>query len=141
MQHPPFPPLPCFPCPHQSACCAYGTTLSEDEARAIGAEHGKEKIYRTRWGEWRTRVTRGRCVFLSNNTCSIYNERYYPAVCRGFPWVDAESGGPYEFDRTICPEFKRKPELVRINAYEKGGGGTASTVNSERSTGPAASKR
>src|ERR1043166_4749579 len=91
--------------------------------------------------EWRRRGARGGRVFLSNKTCPIFTERHLPPARRGCPWVDAESGGPYEFDRTICPEFKRKPELVRINAYEKGGGGTASTVNSERSTGPAASKR
>ena len=30
-----FPSLPCFPCPHQSACCAYGVTLSDDEALAL----------------------------------------------------------------------------------------------------------
>jgi hypothetical protein len=35
-------------------------------------------------------------------------------VCRGFPWIDAETGGPYEYDRTICPEFVLKPELVQM---------------------------
>jgi hypothetical protein len=125
MQHSPFPPLPCFPCPHGSACCAYGTTLSDDEAAAILAEHGESRIYRTRWGDWRTRVVGGRCAFLVNNSCSIYDQPYYPAVCRGFPWVDAETGGPYEFDRTICPEFIRQPELVQINPFDGGQGETA----------------
>lgn len=115
MQHSPFPALPCYPCPHQSACCAYGTTLTDEEARALIAEYGAGTAYRTRWGEWRTRVSKGRCVLLFNNTCSIYNKPYYPAVCRGFPFVDAESGGPYEFDREICPEFGLRPELLQIN--------------------------
>ena len=88
MQH--LPTLPCYPCPHQSACCAYGTTLSPQEARAIRAEHGADRVYRTRWGEWRTRIVKGRCSLLSNNACTIYNKPYYPAVCRGFPWFDAE---------------------------------------------------
>lgn len=44
-------------------------------------------------------------MFLKDNACSIYDRDHYPAVCRGFPWTDAETGGPYEFDRTICPEF------------------------------------
>jgi hypothetical protein len=35
-------------------------------------------------------------------------------VCRGFPWTDAETGGPYEYDRTICPEFVTRPELVQL---------------------------
>ena len=121
MQHSPFPPLPCYPCPHHSACCAYGTTLSDEEAEAIRRRHGAHLIYRTRFGEWRTRVRKGRCVFLTDNVCTIYNQPYYPAVCRGFPWLDAETGGPYEFDREICPEFIRRPELHQIEGVPRKG--------------------
>ena len=110
-----LPALPCYPCPHQSACCAFGVTLSEDEAAAITAAHGSTTVYRTRWGEWRTRVRGRRCVFLRDNVCTIHAESYYPAVCRGFPWTDAETGGPYEYDRIICPEFILRPELVHIH--------------------------
>jgi hypothetical protein len=117
MQHSPFPPLPCYPCPHGSACCAYGTTLTEAEARAIRAEHGADLVYRTRWGEWRTRVVKGRCGFLADNVCTLYDKPYYPAVCRGFPWVDAETGGPYEYDRSICPEFTLRTELMQIHPF------------------------
>jgi len=113
--HEPLPILPCYPCPHQSACCAFGTTLSDQEAAAISAVHGADKVYQTREGEWRTRVRNRRCVLLVNNTCSVYDRPYFPAVCRGFPFVDAETGGPYEFDRTICPEFERRPELRLVN--------------------------
>ena len=113
----PLPALPCYPCPHLSACCAYGATLSDAEAQAIGAIHGDGKAYRTRWGEWRTRVVKGRCVFLRNNACTIYDRPYYPAVCRGFPFVDAETGGPYEYEREICPEFELRPELLQINPF------------------------
>ncbi len=112
---PELPALPCYPCPHLSACCAYGVTLSEAEAAEITREHGAGMVYRTRWGEWRTRVRGGRCVFLRDNVCTIHSRPYYPAVCRGFPWIDAETGGPYEFDRTICPEFVLRPELVHIH--------------------------
>jgi hypothetical protein len=110
-----FPALPCYPCPHASACCAYGVTLSDDEARDITVRFGADKIYRTRWGEWRTRIKAKRCVFLVDNGCSIYREAFYPAVCRGFPWTDAETGGPYEFDRTICPEFVKHPRLLQLS--------------------------
>lgn len=109
-----FPKLPCWPCPHQSACCSYGSTLSEEEAALVAKHHGPELIYRTRWGEWRTRVKKGRCVFLDGNGCRIHAKPYYPAVCRGFPWTDAETGGPYEYDQSICPEFTRQPELVQL---------------------------
>jgi hypothetical protein len=42
--------LPCFPCPHASACCRFGTTVTDEEARAIEAAHGTGKVYRTRGG-------------------------------------------------------------------------------------------
>jgi len=139
MQHLPFPPLPCYPCPHGSACCAFGTTLSADEARAIRARHGGKHIYKTRWGEWRTRVVNGRCGFLVNNACTLYNLPYYPAVCRGFPWLDADSGGPYQFERSICPEFVVRPELVQINPFRPR---TASPVSPSTPSGsPQRSRR
>lgn len=110
-----YPALPCYPCPHQSACCGWGTTVSDEEAEAITRHHGEGYVYLTRWGEWRTRVRQRRCIFLRDNACSIHAEPYYPAVCRGFPWTDAETGGPYEFDRTICPEILARPELVQLD--------------------------
>lgn len=109
------PTLPCFPCPHNASCCAYGSTTSPDEAAAIERDCGPGKVYRTRWGEWRTRVVKGRCVLYKNGGCSIHDRPYYPAVCRGFPWTDAETGGPYPYDRTICGEFIARPELLTIN--------------------------
>jgi len=109
-----LPLLPCFPCPHASACCAWGVTLSDAEAQALGEKYGHDKMYRSRWGEWRTRVRMGRCIFLVDNTCSIHADPHYPAVCRGFPFVDAGTGGPYRFDQTICPEFEQRPELREV---------------------------
>lgn len=116
---PEFPSLPCFPCPHGSACCAYGVTVTAEEAAALQARHGEDTVYRTRWGEWRTRVRKGRCIFLVDNACSVHDDPHFPAVCRGFPWIDAETGGPYEFDRTICPEFEIRPELVAIGKVRR----------------------
>jgi hypothetical protein len=124
-----FPVLPCYPCPHTSACCAFGTTLAEGEAAAIRAQFGEERIYETRWGEWRTRVRGGRCAFLVENACELHAEPFYPLVCRGFPWTDSETGGPYEFDRTICPEFAQRPELIAIHPYRGRRGGWKGQVN------------
>lgn len=109
------PPLPCFPCPHSSSCCAYGTTLSDSEAELIEANHGAGMVYRTRWGEWRTRVRNKRCVFHSGGGCAIHDKPYYPTLCRGFPWTDAETGEPYEYDVTICGEFAVRSELIQIH--------------------------
>jgi hypothetical protein len=58
-------------------------------------------------------------VFVVNNTCAIHAKPYYPAVCRGFPWIDAETGGPYEYDQTICPEFVARPELILIGRPDR----------------------
>ncbi|MBM4187767.1 MAG: hypothetical protein FJ206_10715 [Gemmatimonadetes bacterium] len=88
--------------------------MSEDEAAAIERDFGAGKVYRTRWGEIRTRVRGGRCVFFVDGGCAVHDRTYYPSVCRGFPWVDAETGGPYQYDRTICPEFLSRPELLEV---------------------------
>jgi hypothetical protein len=109
-----YPSLPCYPCPHNSSCCAYGSTVSEEEAAAIEANHGPGLVYRTRWGEWRTRVKNKRCALHRDGGCMIHDRSYYPAVCRSFPWVDAYTGDRYEYDITICGEFGVQPELVAI---------------------------
>ena len=108
-----FPPLPCYPCPHQASCCAYGTTVSDEEAAAIEAERGPGLVYRTRWGEWRTRVRNRRCVLFQHGGCTIYDKPYYPTQCRGFPWTDGD-GERYVYDVTICGEFQQRLELVQI---------------------------
>ena len=108
----PLPTLPCYPCPHEASCCAYGTTLSEEEARAIETHVGPGMVHRTRWGEWRTRVRKKRCA-LFRNGCSIHDQPFYPAQCRGFPWTDAD-GARYEYDVGICGEFIAQPSLIAI---------------------------
>jgi Fe-S-cluster containining protein len=119
-----YPPLPCYPCPHASSCCAYGTTLTQIEAHDLAARYGEERVYQTRWGEWRTRVRQKRCVFLVNNACSIHADPSYPAVCRHFPWTQAETGGPYEFDRSICGEIAARPELEELGRPARRSGPT-----------------
>lgn len=100
------PHLPCYPCPHQSSCCAYGASLSEQEADAIAKRRGREGIYLTRWGEWRTRVRRKRCYFLNDNACTLYASDIYPSTCRGFPWTLADQVTPYPYPKDICGEIR-----------------------------------
>ena len=109
-----LPSLPCYPCPYNASCCAYGTTVSDDEAAAITANHGPGLVYQTRWGEWRTRVQNKRCVMYRDGGCIIHDQPYYPAMCRGFPWIDAETGERYVYDVMICGEFEARPELVEL---------------------------
>jgi hypothetical protein len=117
-----LPSLPCFPCPYDASCCAYGTSVSAGEAAAIEADLGPGMVYKTRWGEWRTRVRKKRCVLFRDGGCTIHDRPYYPAVCRGFPWTDAETGGRYEYDVTICGAFEARGELIEIQRAIPAGG-------------------
>ena len=109
-----YPSLPCTACPYDASCCAYGTTVDAKEARAIQKHHGKDTVYRTHWGEWRTRVRNGRCVLYQAGKCVVHDKPYYPTTCEGFPWTDGETGAPYEFDLTICGMFEDHPELIEL---------------------------
>jgi hypothetical protein len=111
--HMPLPSLPCYPCPYNASCCAYGVSLSDAEAAAIQAEKGPGLVYKTRWGEWRTRIKNKRCALFRDGGCTIHDRPYYPTVCRGFPWTDSD-GDRYEYDISICGEFEARPELVTI---------------------------
>lgn len=99
--------LPCYPCPHKGACCSYGASLTPEEAVAVRAAHGEGALVETGDVEdpVRTRVVAGKCYFLVEGLCRIHGEAYYPKTCAGFPWTD-ETGAPYIYDQTICPEFK-----------------------------------
>ena len=109
-----LPSLPCHPCPHAASCCAFGTLLSEEEAASIEANHGSGLVYKTRWGEWRTRVRNKRCALYHDGGCTIHDQPYYPAMCRGFPCIDGETGGRYEYEVRICGALEASPELVAI---------------------------
>jgi hypothetical protein len=78
------------------------------------ANHGASLVYKTHWGEWRTRVREKRCVLFRDGGCTIHDKSYYPAMCRGFPWTDPDTGGRYEYDVTICGAFAEQPELIAI---------------------------
>ncbi len=111
--------LRCYPCPHNASCCAYGTQLTETEASTIAREHGSDVVYRTRWGEWRTRVRDKRCVLYRNGGCAIHAASYYPAMCAGFPFNDPTTGGAYEYDTDICGTLEEQPELITLLRAER----------------------
>jgi Fe-S-cluster containining protein len=98
--------LPCFPCPHKSACCRWGTYLSQDEATALMDVWGPDYVYfHEDDGEWRTQVKDGRCMFMADGGCSIHKHKHYPRVCRIFPRRDGRDESlPEAHDAAICPE-------------------------------------
>lgn len=100
--------LPCWPCPHSSTCCRFGTSVTPAEHAAMVQAHGPE-VVRAVPGDLRTAVGPRGCVFLGENGCLIHDETYYPATCRAFPWADRD-GGPYQGDLSICPELVGDPQ-------------------------------
>lgn len=111
--------LPCYPCPHESACCSYGATVSPREVKLIQKNHGKDKVYLTRWGEWRTRIRNKRCVFLANNACTLHARPEYPAVCKGFPYFMADGKTDYPYDQDICPDLIPDLKLLKKHTVKK----------------------
>ena len=96
--------LPCYPCPHKSVCCSWGTDLTFEEAIIIKSIFGSKAVTKEN-GEYRTSIVDGKCFFLDDNKCSIHNEQYYPYVCKGFPKTDGILGGEYKYQIDICPEI------------------------------------
>lgn len=99
-------PLPCFPCPHNSVCCRWGTYLSDKEATDLLAEFGESFVYwNTDDKEWRTQVKNGRCAFWDGG-CKLHAHNSYPKVCRIYPWSDGRDAElPVAHDASMCPSF------------------------------------
>lgn len=101
--------LPCYPCPHGSACCRYGAELDSDESLALRVQFGDEAVINDpdRPGEYRTSVVAGGCFFLAANSCRLHDTDHFPAICEGFPHRLGRSAEPYPYDRSICPELSQ----------------------------------
>jgi hypothetical protein len=98
--------LPCHPCPHRSACCRWGTWLSDEEGVALNKLYGNMVFLDEDTKVWRTQVKDGRCVFY-NGGCSIHHLDVYPESCRDFPWKDSRNPlAPRAFDAITCPEIE-----------------------------------
>ncbi len=117
-----LPDLPCFPCPHRSACCFWGASITDDERAQIEARFGAAFVA---WSEeesgYRTAMKDGRCVFLADNRCTVHGEEFYPSMCRNFPTRNLSGDGPYEHDVSICPELAPlvDPDTKRLRLVEE----------------------
>jgi Fe-S-cluster containining protein len=77
-----------------------------DEVDVIRELYGDDAlVWDAEDSEFRTSIVDGKCFFLRDNACTIHDKPYYPRICRGFPWIDGETGGEYPYDRTICGEL------------------------------------
>jgi Fe-S-cluster containining protein len=99
--------LPCFPCPHRSACCRWGTWLTEEEGWKIFTKYPDKVYFDEDVKNWRTQIWDGRCVFYNNGGCTIHNEDFYPSSCKDFPYKDMRNPLlPRAFDAITCPEIE-----------------------------------
>ena len=108
--------LPCNPCPHQSACCIYGVSVTDEERATIELNFNSSFV---RWDEeeqgWRTAVVDGRCIFSKFNICEIYGKPYYPEICSGVPFYQGTTQAPYESEVIgLCPEFEIRADLIPL---------------------------
>ena len=99
--------LPCIECPHRSACCRWGTWLSDSEGKALQELYFDKVFFDEDVKMWRTQVWNGRCVFFNGVGCDIHHLDIYPKSCKEFPWKDSRNPlHPRAFDSITCPEFK-----------------------------------
>ena len=103
--------LPCYPCPHRSACCSRGVSVTYQEAAAIITEFGADYlVWDIEEQGYRTRVEGQKCIFHKGGGCTIHDRTAYPKLCHNYPWFGME-GQVYEFEVDICPEMLARPEL------------------------------
>ena len=92
--------MPCVEsdCPHNSICCSWGVSVTDEERPQIIQAYGIDSvIWDEEEKEWRTAVKDGKCVFQKDNRCMLHDKPYYPYYCKIFPFDG------YEYDVTICP--------------------------------------
>ena len=102
--------LPCHPCPWRSACCRWGTWLTDAEGLALSREFGPAFVYQDLdTGRWRTQVWSGRCMFFKQG-CIIHQQSNYPEMCRAFPSQRPDDPlAPRAFDAVTCPGVSDNP--------------------------------
>lgn len=120
-----------FKCIRCAKCC--GDTeekvrkilLLESEARRIAFQTSRavkdfaERVEDSQpYAYQMVKTEAGKCIFLKNNSCSIYPIR--PLICKFYPFeLKKDSNGEYAFTYTSeCPAIGKGPELRR-NYYEK----------------------
>lgn len=90
--------------------------MSKEEGEGLLNEFGNNFIFFDNdKKEYRTQTWNGRCVFWNNNGCKIHSYKFYPSVCRKFPFKDGRDDSlPRAYDATLCPEISVAfPELFR----------------------------
>lgn len=99
-----------FSCLMCGNCCRFNViTLTAPDIRRIEAEGYTGFVEETGDGEKKLRMVRGRCMFVRDDKCSIYEHR--PRVCREFPFRKTLGFIPNAREWSCCPgmkEFKKK---------------------------------
>ncbi len=92
-----------FICQSCGNCCRFRVTplTNEDVGRLESA--GLRDFSEPYKGELRMRRIKGRCMFLKDDACQVYEHR--PQVCRNFPFFK-EWGVGFAQKATFCPALE-----------------------------------
>jgi Fe-S-cluster containining protein len=91
-----------FKCAACGDCCRFRTTpIEKADVKRLEAA-GYKDFYEIK-GDMRLRRQRGKCIFLKDDKCSVYEHR--PTVCREFPFFK-EYGIGYARNLRFCPALE-----------------------------------
>lgn len=122
-----YPANVCFECNGCSLCCgdteqktrrillleSEAKTISEQTTRPI-EEFSESSVGTTPYVYEMKKPTEGKCFFLKDKQCTIYENR--PLICRFYPFELKydQDGGNYVFNFTLeCPMIKRGRPMVK----------------------------
>ena len=104
-----------FPCPHHSACCAYGVTLSDDEAAAIARAHGADRSTAPAGASGAPGSEAAAASFCETTSAPSTPSRSIPRCAAGSPGPTPKPAAPMSTTGRSAPSSCIRPELVQIH--------------------------
>jgi len=100
-----------FNCQMCGNCCRLRIiSVTDDDIKRI-SEKGYKDFYAKKGNEYWMKRVKGRCIFLKDDKCSIYEIR--PEICRKFPFFNIYSI-TYCRRLTCCPGLEDLEEKIKI---------------------------
>ena len=100
-----------FECKMCGNCCRLRIISLTDEDIKRLSEHGHTDFYVKKGNEYWMKRVKGRCIFLKDDLCSIYEIR--PEICRNFPFFKMY-GITYCRRLSYCPALEELEKEIKI---------------------------
>lgn len=101
-----------FTCIMCGNCCRFAfIVLTGADIERIKEEGHREFVVETKSGEKKLKRVNGRCVFVKDDKCGIYDVR--PRACRNFPFQKLFGKIPYLRDWSCCPAIDELKKNVK----------------------------